>query len=199
MSGNRIAPTATVNESVDIATDVQVWDYSQIRENAVIGTNVIIGRNVYIGPGVEIGSNSKIQNNALIYEPAMIQDGVFIGPGAILTNDRNPRSVNPDGTRKSPSDWESSGVRILEGASIGAGAVCISPVKIGFWSIVAAGSVVTKDVANYALVAGNPARQIGWVGKAGFKLIKKENGEFQCPKTSVAYHLKGGELFENQR
>ena len=126
-------------------------------------------------PECGVGANSKIQNYALVYEPAELGEGTFIGPAAVLTNDQYPRAVNPDGTRKDGHDWEPVGVTVLEGASIGAKAVCIAPVTIGSWSMVAAGSTVTRDVQAFALVAGSPSRaEIGWVGRAGVDLNRSK-------------------------
>ena len=154
------ASQALIHSSVQLGEGTKVWGLAQIRENVIIGKNCVIGRNVYIGPGVKIGDNCKIQNNALIYEPAVIGNGVFIGPAAVLTNDRNPRAVNRDGSLKTALDWEMVGVTVQEGAAIGANATCIAPVVIGPWSLVGAGSVVTKDVPANATVAGNPARPL---------------------------------------
>lgn len=192
----KIQSSAQVDNSAVLGEGTQIWDYTQIREKARLGSFCIVGRNVYIGAGVVIGSNCKIQNNALIYEPALIADGVFLGPGVILTNDLNPRAVNSDETIKTSSDWMPAGVSIESGASIGAGAICVAPARIGSWAMVAAGAVVTKDVPSFALVAGVPARQIGWVGKSGYKL--KESGDrFICPKTGQEYLLINGELQED--
>lgn len=190
-----ISEFAKVDATASIGENSQVWDYTQIREKVVIGNSCIVGRNVYIGPGVAIGDNCKIQNNSLIYNPASIQNGVFIGPSVILTNDRHPRSVNPDGSIKSQNDWKIVGIEIQEGASIGAGSICVAPARIGRWAFIGAGSVVTKDVPNFALMAGNPAKQIGWVSKAGKRLVKK--GEFFiCPDTEEAFMLENHELVE---
>jgi UDP-2-acetamido-3-amino-2,3-dideoxy-glucuronate N-acetyltransferase len=184
---SKLHPTAEVASNTHIGQGTTVWHYSHIRENCIIGENVNIGRGVYVGNGVIIGSNCKIQNYALIYEPARIGPGVFIGPGVILTNDQYPRAVNPDGTQKKTSDWNSVGVNISEGASIGAGSICIAPVEIGSWSLIAAGSTVTRNVPAYALMAGTPARRILWVGKAGLPLIDEGSGQFLCPKTGYRY------------
>ena len=197
MTNNHIGTSTAISKDAVLEGNVSVWDFSQIREDAFIGENVIIGRNVYIGVGVKIGANSKIQNNALIYEPAIIESGVFIGPGVILTNDRNPRAINPDLSQKNKSDWISTGVHVLQGAAIGAGVICISPVRIGRWAFIAAGSVVTNDVADFALVMGTPARQVGWVGKSGMKLIENESGTFTCPVSSQTYSMREGKLIEN--
>ena len=183
----RIHPTAEVAPNADIGEGVTVWQFAQLRENCVVGKNVIIGRGVYVGNGVKIGANSKIQNYALVYEPALIESGVFIGPGAILTNDEFPRAINPDGSQKKSSDWRSVGVTIREGASIGAGSICVAPVEIGAWSLVGAGSVVTKDVPPFALVAGSPAKRIRWVGKAGLPLVLNGAGKYECPITGALY------------
>jgi acetyltransferase-like isoleucine patch superfamily enzyme len=127
----------------------------------------VIGRGAYLGPGVVVGDRCKIQNHALVYEPAVVADGAFIGPAVVFTNDLNPRAVTPEGRLKSAEDWEPVGVVVEEGASIGARAVCVAPVRIGAWAMVAAGAVVTRDVPAHALVAGVPARQVGWVDEAG--------------------------------
>jgi acetyltransferase-like isoleucine patch superfamily enzyme len=152
-----IHASAEVHPTTIIPNSTTVWQFTHVRENVTIGENCVIGRNVYIGPGVVIGNNCKIQNNALIYEPAVIEDGVFIGPAVVLTNDKNPRAVNEDGSLKSSADWDMVGVTVRKGAAIGANSTCIAPVEIGEWSLVGAGSVVTKDVDAYATVAGNPA------------------------------------------
>jgi acetyltransferase-like isoleucine patch superfamily enzyme len=191
----RIESSSLVDSSAVIGQGTRVWHNSQIRELVVIGTDCVIGRNVYIGTGVRIGQNCKIQNNALIYEPAVIADGVFIGPGVILTNDQYPRAVNPDLTLKSADDWIPVGVSIGAGASIGAGSICVAPVSIGDWSMIAAGSVVTKNVPNFALVAGVPARQIGWVGKLGYRLIE-DAGTLKCPKSGDLYVIHENTLKE---
>lgn len=183
----RIHATADVAASAQIGEGAAIWHYAQVREDCIIGENVIVGRGAYVGNGVHIGSNSKIQNYALIYEPAVLEQGVFIGPGVILTNDEYPRAVNPDGSQKSGSDWEATGVTIREGASIGAGSICVAPVEIGAWALVAAGSTVTKDVPAFALVAGVPAKRIRWVGKAGVPLTNEGAGQFVCPKTGARY------------
>ena len=189
----KIHSTAEVAESAYIGDGTVIWQYAQVREDCIIGENLIIGRGVYVGNGVRIGANSKIQNYALIYEPAVLEAGVFIGPGVILTNDQYPRAVNPDESQKSRNDWNPVGVTIREGASVGAGSICVAPVAIGAWSLVAAGSTVTKDVPAFALVAGVPAKRINWVGKAGIPLTNEGAGRFSCPKTGAQYF----ELDEN--
>ena len=181
--------STNISSLANIHPTVKIWRNVSIRENAQIAENCIIGQGAYVGVGVKIGRNCKVQNNALIYEPAVIEDGVFIGPAVVLTNDHFPRAVNSDGTIKSPSDWSATGVIVRTGASIGANSVCVAPVTIGEWSLIGSGSVVTKDVPPHALIVGNPARQVGWVGKSGQKLISISNVLWQCPETNVRYQI----------
>ena len=183
----RIIDTADVSPEAQIGADSSVWHLAQVREHAVLGENCIIGRVAYIGEGVHMGKNCKVQNYALVYEPATIADGVFIGPAVVLTNDHFPRAVNADGSIKSADDWEQVGVTIEEGAAIGARSVCVAPVTVGAWALVAAGSVVVKDVPPFALVAGVPAKQIGWVGYEGVKLEPAGEGLWRCPKSGSLY------------
>ncbi|TQL48619.1 transferase family hexapeptide repeat protein [Homoserinimonas aerilata] len=190
-----IAQSAQVAESASIADSCKIWDLAQVRELADLGSNCIIGRGAYIGSGVTVGANSKIQNDALIYEPAILGHGVFIGPAVVLTNDTYPRAINPDGSQKSATDWTPTGVTIGDGAAIGARAVCVAPVRIGRWATVAAGSVVTKDVSDFALVAGVPARRIGWVGKAGHPLTQVDD-VWVCPQTGEKYQESENGLTE---
>ena len=156
--------TVRVQDSADVSPDAvigegsSIWHLAQVREHAVLGSQCVVGRGAYIGEGVVMGQRCKVQNYALVYEPARLGDGVFIGPAVVLTNDHFPRAVNPDGSLKSASDWEPVGVAIEEGASVGARAVCVAPVRIGAWATVAAGAVVTKDVPAHALVAGGARR-----------------------------------------
>jgi UDP-2-acetamido-3-amino-2,3-dideoxy-glucuronate N-acetyltransferase len=179
--------TADVGARVQIGEGVAIWDYSKIREDCVLGDNVSIASGVYVGIGVHIGANCKIQNRAMVYEPATLEDGVFIGPGVILTNDKYPRAVNPDGTKMNSDNWQAVGVKVRQGASIGAGSVCVAPLEVGPWALVAAGSTVVKSVPAFALVAGTPAKRVGWVGKSGALLLSEGAGYFVCPKTGARY------------
>jgi UDP-2-acetamido-3-amino-2,3-dideoxy-glucuronate N-acetyltransferase len=190
-----IAQGAEVADDARIGEGSKIWQLAQVREGASLGANCIIGRGAYIGTGVHLGDNCKVQNYALVYEPAQLGDGVFIGPAVVLTNDTYPRAVSADGSLKSAHDWTPVGVTILDGASIGARAVCVAPVTIGRWATVAAGAVVTKDVPDFALVAGVPARRIRWVGKAGIPL--ERDGElWVCPQTGEHFAEHGDTLKE---
>ena len=183
--------TADVAANATIGAGSKVWHYAQVREDAVLGENCIVGRGAYIGTGVEMGDNCKVQNYALVYEPAKLGNGVFIGPAVVLTNDHFPRAINADGTPKSADDWHPVGVDIREGASIGANSTCIAPIVIGRWALVGAGSVVVKDVPDFALVVGSPARRIGWVGTAGHPLEQQSDGLWACPVTGKLYREVG--------
>ncbi|MDR2381625.1 MAG: acetyltransferase [Bifidobacteriaceae bacterium] len=193
------APSADVDHRARIGDGSKVWHLAQVREDAQLGVNCIIGRGAYIGTGVRLGDNCKVQNYALVYEPAELADGVFIGPAVVLTNDTYPRAINPDGSLKGGDDWEHVGVTIGAGASIGARAVCVAPVKIGAWATVAAGAVVVKDVPEYALVVGVPARRVGWVGKAGHPLLPgPDQSLWVCPATGARYEQIQDSLQEVQ-
>lgn len=191
----QIAPSADVDSRARVGAGTRVWHLAQIREEATVGRNCIIGRGAYVGPGVTLGDNVKLQNHALVYEPAQLGDGVFVGPAAVLTNDEYPRAVTPDGRLKSGHDWTAVGVIVGDGAAIGARAVCVAPVAIGRWAMVAAGAVVTRDVPDFAIVVGVPARRVGWVGRAGFPLQPKDDG-FVCPQTGARYAEVDGALIE---
>ncbi len=186
----RIVPSADVDERAELGDGTSVWHLAQVREHAVLGRNCIVGRGAYVGTGVRMGDNCKLQNHALVYEPAVLEDGVFVGPAVVFTNDHYPRAVSPDGTLKRGDDWEAVGVTVRHGASIGARAVCVAPVTVGRWAMVAAGSVVVKDVPDFALVAGVPARRLRWVGRAGVPLEPDPDhgdGAWRCPTTGGRY------------
>lgn len=193
----RIETTADVDDSAVVGEGTRVWHLAQIREEARVGAECVIGRGAYIGPGVVLGDRCKVQNLALVYEPAVVEDGAFIGPAVVFTNDYFPRAVTPNGELKTADDWTAVGVTVREGASIGARAVCIAPVTIGRWAMVAAGAVVRRDVPDFALVVGNPAHQIRWVGRAGVPLEQVDRATFRCPVTGRLHRLVADELHED--
>ena len=167
----RVHPSADLEDGVSVGSGTAIWQRAQVRTGARIGADCIVGRDAFIDSGVVVGDRSKIQNGALIYNGVTLADGVFIGPGAILTNDRYPRAITADGDLARGADWDLSPIRIEHGASIGAGAVVVAGCDVGAFATVGAGAVVTKPVPGHALVAGNPARRIGWVCACGARLM----------------------------
>lgn len=184
-----IHPSAEVSKTAEIGEGTRIWNLCQIRENAQIGKSCTLGKGVYIDFGVRIGDNVKIQNHSLIYHGTTIGDGVFIGPGVIFTNDKRPRSINPDGTIKLDSDWIVGTIHVREGASIGAGCVILPNLEIGKFSMVGAGSLVSRDVLDFGLMIGSPARHVGFVCKCGTKLNYSENELHICSACGSTYNL----------
>jgi UDP-2-acetamido-3-amino-2,3-dideoxy-glucuronate N-acetyltransferase len=194
VDGVQVLPSADVDSTAQLGPRTIVWHLAQIRENARLGSECIVGRGAYVGPGVIIGDRVKLQNYALVYEPARLEDEVFIGPAVVLTNDVYPRSTGVTGRLKRPTDWDALGAVVQRGASIGARAVILAGVVVGRWALVAAGAVVTRDVPEYALVAGVPARRIGWVGRAGLRLAPAGVDRWHCPETGDLYREADGSL-----
>jgi len=196
MKNQHIHATADMGDRVYLGDNTKVWHYAQVREDASLGEGCIVGRGAYIGTGVTLGKNCKVQNYALVYEPAQLGDGVFVGPAAVLTNDQFPRAVSPDMALKGGEDWVAVGVTIHDGASIGARAICVAPVTIGRWATVGAGAVVTKDVPDFGLVLGVPARRVGWVGRQGHPLKQVAEGILECPVDKSQYRLTSPDTLE---
>jgi UDP-2-acetamido-3-amino-2,3-dideoxy-glucuronate N-acetyltransferase len=190
MSENvRIHPTAEVSLHAIIGEGTSIWHQAQVRERAQIGRHCILGKGVYVDFDTTLGDNCKLQNGVYVYHPATLEDGVFLGPGVVLTNDKRPRAVNPDMSMKTDADWEVSPVWIGQGAAVGAGSIILPGVKIGRWAMVGAGSVVTKNVPDYGLVFGNPARLAGYVCPCGTKLTEQETGRWLCPSCGAIIEI----------
>ncbi|MBL7725358.1 MAG: N-acetyltransferase [Chitinophagaceae bacterium] len=177
-----IHPTAIIDEGCKIGENTNIWHFSHIMPGAVIGEHCTIGQNVFVGANVVLGKCNKIQNNVSLYEGVICEDDVFIGPSAVFTNVINPRSAV---VRKT----EYKKTLIKKGASIGANATILCGITIGEYAFIGAGAVVTKSVAAYALVTGNPARQTGWISEYGHKLSFDTNGKAICAGSGQEYGL----------
>lgn len=185
-----IHPTADVSPRATLGAGTKIWHQAQVREGAVLGRNCILGKGAYVDFDVHIGDNAKIQNRASIYHGVTLENGVFVGPHAIFTNDKLPRAINPDGSLKSDDDWVLGHIVVKEGASIGAGAIIVTGVTIGRFAMIGAGAVVTKDVPDYGLVYGNPARLAGYACPCGNKLQRSAEGTWQCPECGRLVDIK---------
>jgi len=179
--------TAVIDEGVQIGAGTKVWHFCHIMKDAVIGMDCNIGQNVFVGAGVVIGNNVKIQNNVSVYTGVVCEDDVFLGPSMVFTNVINPRSAV---SRKE----EFKKTLVKKGASIGANATIVCGNEIGSYAMIGAGAVITKPVADYALVAGNPAQQMGWVSEHGHRLVFEERGFAVCPETGEEYYLEQGKV-----
>jgi acetyltransferase-like isoleucine patch superfamily enzyme len=152
--------TADIHKTARVDKTTSIWNWVKVRENAIVGKNCILAKGVYIGKGVLVGDKVKIQNNASIYEGVTIEDGVFIGPHVVFTNDKYPSAINIRGKIKSYKDWNLEKTTVKFGASIGANATILPGIIIGKFAKIGAGAVVTKNVPDFGLVYGNPARLI---------------------------------------
>lgn len=178
-----IHPTAVVDEGAVLGTGTKVWHFSHIMPEAVLGKNCNIGQNVVISPGVRLGNNVKVQNNVSLYTGVVCDDDVFLGPSCVFTNVTNPRSaVN----RRD----QYAQTRVGKGASIGANATIVCGHDIGSYAFIGAGAVVTKHVPDYALVLGNPARQVGWMSAYGHRLDFGTDARATCPESGEVYVLE---------
>jgi acetyltransferase-like isoleucine patch superfamily enzyme len=169
----RIHPTADVSPNANIGEGTSIWHQAQVREAVSIGVNCIIGKGVYVDTGVSLGDNVKIQNYVSVYHGVTVEDGVFIGPHVCFTNDLKPRAINKDGSLKAADDWVLSKTLIRRGAALGANSTIRCGITIGAWAMIGSGSVVTKDIPDYGLAFGNPARLQGFVCPCGERLEKE--------------------------
>lgn len=183
--------TAVVDEGCIIGDGTKVWHFSHLMSGCKLGQNCNLGQNVVVSPNVKLGNNVKVQNNVSIYTGVTCDDDVFLGPSMVFTNVTNPRSaVNRRG------QYEST--HVGKGASIGANATIVCGHDIGQFAFVGAGSVVTKDVPSYALIVGNPARQIGWMSEYGHRLQFNEEGLAKCPESAEIYRLENGTVTKKE-
>jgi UDP-2-acetamido-3-amino-2,3-dideoxy-glucuronate N-acetyltransferase len=182
----RIHPTAEVSPQAEIGDGTSIWHQVQVREGSRIGKSCILSKGVYIDAGVLVGDCVKIQNYVSVYHGVTVEDGVFIGPHVCFTNDLQPRAVNPDMSLKAADDWQLSPTLIRRGASLGANSTIRCGVTVGQWALVGAGSVVTRDIPDYGLAWGNPARLNGFVCPCGKRLVKYSQQAdvvvAKCPK-----------------
>jgi UDP-2-acetamido-3-amino-2,3-dideoxy-glucuronate N-acetyltransferase len=179
--------SAVIDDGCKIGKGTKIWHFSHIMTGSEIGENCNIGQNVVISPGVKLGRNVKVQNNVSVYTGVVCEDDVFLGPSMVFTNVINPRSAI---NRK-----DQYGSTIVEkGASIGANATIICGIKIGKYSFIGAGAVVTKDVKSYSLVVGNPARHTGWMSEYGHKLVFDKDGTATCIESGDRYRLLNNEV-----
>ncbi|MBR4136647.1 MAG: N-acetyltransferase [Bacteroidales bacterium] len=180
-----IHPTAVVDPDCQIGEETRIWHFTHVMSHCVIGAHCVLGQNVFVAEGVRLGDNVKVQNNVSLYTGVECEDDVFLGPSMVFTNVVNPRSfIN----RK--SEYQKTLVR--KGATIGANATIVCGCEIGRYAFVGAGAVITKDVPDYALMTGNPARQTGWMSEAGARVTPDEQGLAVCPLTGDTYQLQDG-------
>lgn len=178
-----VHPTAVIDDGCNIGKGTKVWHFSHIMSDCEIGDNCNLGQNVVVSPGVKLGCNVKVQNNVSIYTGVICEDDVFLGPSMVFTNVINPRSnVNRRG--------QYAKTTVKRGASIGANATIVCGNDIGTFAFIGAGSVVTKNIPDYALVVGNPARQIGWMSEYGHRLEFDEESIAVCPESGEKYLFK---------
>ncbi|GAB4413730.1 MAG: acyltransferase [Bacteroidia bacterium] len=186
--GNYFAhETALVEQPVEIGDNTKIWHFCHVMQDVRMGAGCSLGQNVFVGKGVVLGNNVKVQNNVSIYEGVICEDDVFLGPSMVFTNIRNPRSAV---VRKG----QYSVTYLEQGATIGANATIVCGTRLGRYCFIGAGTVVTKDVPAYALVVGNPGRQIGWMSEYGHRLHFDDQERAVCPESGVVYVRSGGRV-----
>ena len=180
-------PTAVIDAGCSIGTGTKIWHFSHVMKDCTIGNNCNLGQNVVVSPGVVLGTNVKVQNNVSIYTGVICEDDVFLGPSMVFTNIINPRSaiIRRD---------QYVETRVEKGASIGANATVICGNTIGAYALIGAGAVITKDVPPYALIVGNPGKQIGWVSAYGHRLQFDDKHQATCPESGEKYMLNNNQV-----
>jgi UDP-2-acetamido-3-amino-2,3-dideoxy-glucuronate N-acetyltransferase len=187
-----IHPTADVSDQATIGAGTRIWHQAQVREGAVLGERCVVGKGAYVDRDVRIGDYCKLQNGVFVFHGFTVESGVFLGPGVMLLNDKHPRAINPDGSPKSDADWEVSEGLIGYGAAVGGGAVVLPGIKVGRMALVGAGAVVTRDVPERAIVAGNPARIRGFACDCGHSLPRQATGpsnSYVCANCERTYQI----------
>ncbi|HMU46612.1 MAG TPA: acyltransferase [Chitinophagaceae bacterium] len=185
-----IHPTAVIDEGCRIGAGTKIWHFTHVMPGATIGESCLLGQNVFVANKVILGNNVKVQNNVSLYEGVVCEDDVFLGPSAVFTNVINPRSAV---SRKD----EYKKTIVHKGATIGANATILCGIEIGHYAFIGAGAVVTRNVADYALVTGNPAKQTGWMSESGSKLNFDKNGFAKCLISGKKYQLKNDQVFQH--
>lgn len=182
-----------MSDDAKIGPGTKIWHQAQVREGAVIGTGCILGKGSYVDKDVHIGNACKLQNGVFVFHGFSLETGVFLGPGAMLLNDKHPRAINPDGSPKSDADWEVSEGVVEHGAAVGGGAVVLPGVRIGRMAMVGSGAVVTKDVPERAIVAGNPARLRGFACDCGRVLARdrasRSHATYRCRRDGMTFEI----------
>lgn len=187
MSGVRVHPSAFVDEGAVLGQGSQVWHFCHVMPGAVLGERCILGQNVMVAPGVKIGNNVKIQNNVSVYEGVELEDDVFCGPSCVFTNVMNPRS-------QIVRRGQYLRTLVRRGATLGANSTVVCGATVGQYAFVAAGAVVRGSVPDYALMAGVPARQKGWMSRHGFRMVEQPGGRWKCPESGWTYVMVDGSM-----
>lgn len=182
--------SAYIDDSVTIGEGTKIWHFCHVQSGSTLGIGCVLGQNVFVGSNVLIGSRVKIQNNVSVYEGVQLEDNVFCGPSVVFTNIKDPRS-------SFPQQGKYITTLVKEGATLGANSTIVCGITVGRFAFIGAGSVVTKDVPEFALIVGNPGKQIGWMSRAGKKLNFTASDTDKCEKSGKIYLLRNGKVLEN--
>jgi UDP-2-acetamido-3-amino-2,3-dideoxy-glucuronate N-acetyltransferase len=192
MTNTFVHESAIIDPGAQIGPGTRIWHFCHLMPGAILGEDCILGQNVFVASGVRIGNGVKVQNNVSLYAGVEVEDHVFLGPSCVLTNVINPRA-----NMERKHEYRSTLIR--QGATVGANATILCGITLGAWCFIGAGAVVTRDVPDYALIAGNPGRQQGWMSRGGHRLIFDSDDQAFCPSTGDHYRLREGrvELLQN--